>query len=58
MPELNLEQPGLTCGPFTKYCERTQKFRKTVNSKHFYRNEWDKTFFAHDAAYSDSKDLS
>ena len=52
MPELNLKQPGLTCGPFTKYCERTQKFRKIVNSKHFYRNELDKTFFAHDAAYS------
>ena len=34
MPELHLKQPGFTysaCGPFTKYHERIQKFRKTDN---------------------------
>ena len=32
MPELHLKQPGFTysaCGPFTKHCERIQKFRET-----------------------------
>ena len=31
---------------------------KTGNLKHLYRNELDKDYFAHDAAYSDSKDLA
>ena len=58
MPELHLKQPGFTysaCGPFTKHCERVQKFRETGNLKRLYRNELDKACFAHDAAYSDSK---
>ena len=46
------------CGLFTKNRERIQKFRETGNLKHLYRNELDKAFFAHDAAYSESKDLS
>ena len=57
---MHLKQPGFTysaCRPFTKHRERTQKFRKAGNSKHLYRNELDKACFAHDAAYSDSKDL-
>ena len=56
-----LKQPGFTCsscGPFTKHCERIQKFRETGNLKHLCRNELDKAYFAHDAAYSESKDLS
>ena len=61
MPELYLKQPGFTysaCGPFTKHLERIQKFGETGNLKHLYRNELDKACFAHDAAYSDSKDLA
>ena len=61
MPELHLKQPRFTCsacGTFTKHRERIQKFRETSNLKHLYRNELDKTCFAHDAAYSDSKDLA
>ena len=57
---MHLKQPGFTysaCRPFTKHRERIQKFRKAGNSKHLYRNELDKACFAHDAAYSDSKDL-
>ena len=56
-----LKQPGFTCsscGPFTKHCERIQKFRETGNLKHLCRNELDKAYFAHEAAYSESKDLS
>ena len=29
-----------------------------ANLKHLYRNELDKAYFAHDAAYSESKDLA
>ena len=60
MPELHLKQRGFTysaCRPFTKHGERIQKFRETVNLKHLYRNELDKACFAHDAVYSDIKDL-
>ena len=61
MPKLHLRQPRFTystCGPFTKPRERIQKFRKTGNLKHSYRNELDKVCFVHDDAYSDSKDLA
>ena len=61
MPEFHLKQSGFTycaCGPFTKHCERIQKFRETGNLKHLYRNKLDKAWFAHDVAYSDSKDLA
>ena len=61
IPELHLIQPGFNygaCGPFTKQRERIYNFRETVNVKHLYRNELDKACFAHDAAYSDSKDLA
>ena len=37
---------------------RNSKFRETGNLKHFFRNELDKACFAHDAGYSDSKDLA
>ena len=60
LPGLHLKQPGFTysaCGPFTKHLGRIQKFRGKGNLKHLYRNELDKACFAHDAAYSDSKDL-
>ena len=61
MPELHMKQPGFTYsayGPFTKHCERIKKFREASNLKHLYRNESDKAYFAHDVAYSDSKDLA
>ena len=61
MPELHLKQAGFTysaCGPFTKHCQRIQKFRETGNLKHLYRNELDKACFAHDETYSDRKDLT
>ena len=59
--ELHLKQPEFTysaCGPVTKHCKRIQIFRQTYNFKHLYRNELDKACFAHNAAYSDGKDLT
>ena len=59
--EMLLRQPGFTysaCGPFTKHCGRIKKFRKKGNLKHVCNNELDKACFAHDAACSDSKDLT
>ena len=52
MPEMHLRQPQFTysaCGPFTKHKQRIQKFKES---------ELDKACFTHDAAYSDSKDLT
>ena len=61
MPEMHLRQPQFTystCGPFTKHKERIQKFKETGDTNYIYKNELDKTCFAHEAAYSDSKDLT
>ena len=61
MPELHLKQPGFTdsdCGPFTIHRDRIQKFGETSNLKHLYTSELEKACFAHDGAYSDSKDLA
>ena len=60
MPEMHLRQPGFTysaCGPFTKH-KKNQKLMQTGDTNYIYRNELDKSCFAHDAAYSDSKDLA
>ena len=61
MPEMHLIQPQFTysaCGPFTKHKQRIQKFKKTGDANYIYKNELDKACFAHDAAYSDSKNLT
>ena len=61
MPEMHLRQPQFTysaCGPFTKHKKRIQKFKETGDTNYIYKNELDKACFAHDAAYSDSKDLT
>ena len=61
MPEMHLRQPQFTysaCRPFTKHKQRIQKFKETGDTKYIYRNELDKGRFAHDAAYSDRKDLT
>ena len=62
MPEMHLRQPQFTysaaCGPFTKHKQRIQKFKETGDTNFIYKNELDKACFAHDAAYSDSKDLT
>ena len=59
MPEIHLRQPQFTySGPFTKHEQRIQKFRETGDTNYIYKNELDKACFVHDAAYSDSKDLT
>ena len=61
MPEMHLRQPQFTysvCGPFTKHKQRIQKFKETGDTNYIYKNELDKACIAHDAAYSDSKDLT
>ena len=61
MPEIHLRQPQFTysvCGPFTKHEQRIQKFKETGDTNYIYKNELDKVGFVHDAAYSDSKDLT
>ena len=61
MPEVHLRQPQFTysdCGPFTKHEQRIQKFKETGDTNYIYMNELDKACFTHDAAYSDSKDLT
>ena len=61
MLEIHLRQPQFTysaCGPFTKHKQRIKKFKETGDTNYTYKNELDKACFAHDAAYSDSKDLT
>ena len=64
MSELHLKQPGFTysaCGQFTTNLEIIIKFRYSGNSgnlKHLYKNKLNKACSAHDAAYSESKDLA
>ena len=61
MPEIHLRQPQFTysaCGTFTKHEQRIQMFRETGDTNYIYKNELDKACFVHDAAYSDSKDLT
>ena len=61
MPEMHLRQPQFTysaCGPFTKHKQRIQKFKETGDTNYIYKNELDKACFAHDVAYSDSKNLT
>ena len=62
IPEMHLKQPFLgtysTCGSFTKHKQRIQKFMQTGDTNYIYKNELGKACFYHDAAYSDSKDLT
>ena len=61
MPEMHLRQPQFTysaCGPFTKHKQRIQNFKETGDTNYIYKKELDKACFAHDAAHSDSKDLT
>ena len=61
MPEIHLRQTQFTysvCGSFTKHEQKIQKFKETGDTNYLYKNELDKACFTHDAAYSDSKDLT
>ena len=43
---------------YSKHKQRIQKFKETGDTNYIYKNELDKACFTHDAAYSDSKDLT
>ena len=62
MPEAHLRdlQVGTyrACGPFTRHKDRINKFIQIGDTDILYKNELDKAFFAHDAVYSDSKDIN
>ena len=61
MLDLHFKQPGFTycaCGLFTKHVKNFKNLEKTSILKYLYRNELDKAYFAHNAAYSDSKNLT
>ena len=61
MSKMHLRQPKFTysaCGPFTKHKQRIQKFKETGDANYIYKNELGKACLVHDAAYSDSKDLT
>ena len=61
MPETHLKDLTLgtysACGPFNKHKGRINKFIQTGDTNYIYINELDKACFAHDAAYSDYKDI-
>ena len=61
MPEAHLKDLKLgtyrACGPFTKHKDRINKFIQTGYTNYIYKSELDKACFAHDAAYSDFKDI-
>ena len=61
MPETHLKclKVGAysACGPFVRHKYRINKFIQTGNTNYIYKNELDKACFAHDAAYSDFKDI-
>ena len=61
MLEMHLKQPEFTysvCGLFTKNKERIKRIKETGDSRHFYKNELDKSCFQDDMAYGDIKDLN
>ena len=61
MPEIHLRQPQFTyspCGPSVKHEQRIQKYKETGDTNYIYKNELDKACFVHEAAYSDSKDVT
>ena len=60
MPILHLRQPGFTYSddPLLNILDRFKKLRETDDLKHTYRNELGKACLAHNAAFSDSKDLT
>ena len=61
MPEAHLKylKVGIysACGQFIRQKDRINKFIQTGETSYIYKNELDKACFAHDAAYSDFKDI-
>ena len=64
MPEIHLRQPQFTYSTinFTLLLDMKKEFRSLkklmIQTIYIYMNELDEACFTHDAAYSDSKDLT
>ena len=61
MPKKHLRQPKLiysVCVRLQKNKQRMLKFKGTVDSQYIYQKELDKSYFQHDMAYGDFKDLT
>ena len=61
MPETHLKDLKVgtysACGPSTQHKDRINKFIQTGDTNYIIKYELDKACFAHDAAYSDFKDI-
>ena len=61
MPETHLKDLKVgtysVCGPFTQHKDRINKFVQTGDTNYIYKNGVNKACFAHDAAYSNFKDM-
>ena len=61
MPEAHLEDLKVAtysaCGPFTQHKPIINEFIQTGDTNYIYKNKLDKACCAHDAAYSDFKDI-
>ena len=60
MLEMHLREPQFVysaCGPFTRHKERIKEFKRTGDTRLLYRNELDKAYFKHNAAYTEYKDV-
>ena len=60
MLEMHLRQLRFTysaCGSFTRNKGRIQKIKEAGGSRYIYQKELDKTFFQHEIAYEDFKQL-
>ena len=61
MPEAHLKDLKVgtytACGLLTKHKDSINKSIQTGDTNYIYKNELDKACFAHDAAYSDFKDI-
>ena len=61
MPEVHLKDLKVgtysACGTFTRHKDRINKFIKTGDTNYIYKNELVKACFAHDAAYSNFKEV-
>ena len=58
MPEMLLQQPGLTCHLFTKTKEKIEKFLQTGNTDIILKNKLDKACFQRSMTYGKSKYLA
>ena len=53
MTEMYLNQPGFTCGLYTKKKGRIQKLKGTRDTNYIYKNGLHKACFQHDETYGD-----